>query len=129
MMFRKLTLALLAFVFVLSACSSPVGGGAGLTDGLGRTVKLSQPAQHIVSLAPSNTEILFAIGAGQQVAGRDMFSDYPEAAKSLPDIGGSMGEFSPQQNVALSTDPFLAAGPHKPEHVHASLKLWPSGYY
>src|SRR5258706_13119412 len=103
MMFRKLTLALLAFVFVLSACSSPVGGGAGLADGLGRTVKLSQPAQHIVSLAPSNTEILFAIGAGQQVAGRDMFSDYPEAAKSLPDIGGVLGGVHPHANFCPKT--------------------------
>ncbi len=128
-MFRKLTLALLAFVFVLSACSSPVGGGAGLTDGLGRTVKLSQPAQHIVSLAPSNTEILFAIGAGQQVAGRDMFSDYPEAAKSLPDIGGSMGEFSLEQIVALKPDLVLAAELNTPEQVKAFENLGLTVYY
>ncbi|HEX9332817.1 MAG TPA: hypothetical protein VF896_13065, partial [Anaerolineales bacterium] len=34
------------------------------TDGLGREVKLNGPAQRVISLAPSNTEILFAIGAG-----------------------------------------------------------------
>lgn len=41
-----------------------------LTDDLGRTVTLAGPAQRIVSLAPSNTEILFAVGAGKQVVGR-----------------------------------------------------------
>src|ERR1051325_1360369 len=40
-----------------------------LTDGLGREVKLSGPAQRVISMAPSNTEILFAIGAGDQVVG------------------------------------------------------------
>src|SRR5512140_955592 len=54
-----------------------------MTDGLGREVKLNGPAQRVVSLAPSNTEILFAIGAGSQVVGRDEFADYPEEAKSI----------------------------------------------
>jgi iron complex transport system substrate-binding protein len=128
-MFRKLTFALLAFMLLLSACSAPVGGAAGLTDGLGRNVVLSQPAQRVVSLAPSNTEILFAIGAGSQVAGRDMFSDYPEAATSLPDIGGSMGAFSLEQVVALKPDLVLAAELNTPEQVKSFEDLGLTVYY
>lgn len=41
----------------------------------------------IVSLCPSNTEILFAIGAGEQVVGVDSYSDYPHIVKSLPRVG------------------------------------------
>src|SRR5258708_32696709 len=69
---------------VLSTTSTPAG--ISLTDGLGRLVKLSGPAQRVVSMAPSNTEILFAIGVGGQVVGRDEFSDFPAEAKSLPSI-------------------------------------------
>src|SRR3989337_3060318 len=58
-----------------------------LTDGLQRTITLPAPAQRIVSLAPSNTEILFAIGAGPQLVGRDPLSDYPAEAQKVPDIG------------------------------------------
>ncbi len=133
-MFRKLTFAFVALMFLLSACGSvltatPTAAPINLTDGLGRAVKLSQPAQHIVSLAPSNTEILFAIGAGSQVAGRDMFSDYPEAAKSLPDVGGSMGNYSLEQIAALKPDLVLAAEINTPEQVKALENLGLRVYY
>jgi len=54
-----------------------------LTDGLGRSIELAAPAQRIVSIAPSNTEILFALGAGKQVVGREELSDYPAEAKNV----------------------------------------------
>lgn len=128
-MFRRITFALLALMLLLSACGGPVGGAAGLTDGLGRSVVLAHPAQRIVSLAPSNTEILFAIGAGAQVVGRDMFSDYPEAAKSVTDIGGSMGQFSLEQIVALKPDLILAAELNTPEQVKSFENLGLTVYY
>ncbi len=59
-----------------------------MQDGLGRTVTLTHPAVRIISLAPSNTEILFAIHAGGQIVGRDSFSDYPKEAQIIQDIGG-----------------------------------------
>ena len=90
-MLRKLTFSLAIFAVLLAACApavtptlapaateipatsaptleptlDPTAAPAGLTftDGLGREVKLAGPAQRIVSLAPSNTEILFAVGA------------------------------------------------------------------
>lgn len=86
-------------------------------DGLGREVNLTGFAQRVVSLAPSNTEILFAIGAGDQVVGRDEFADYPEEAKSIESVGGSFGEYSSEAIIALKPDLVLAAEINPPELV------------
>jgi len=132
-MSRKLFFVLLTLAFLLVACSpastpqpaplvTEVATSAPITlsDGLGRTVTLNGPAQRIVSLAPSNTEILFAVGAGTQVAGRDEASDYPDEALSLPTVGGWSG-FSTESIVALQPDLVLAGGINTPELV-ASLE-------
>ena len=58
-----------------------------ITDDSGAEVILRQPASRIVSLAPHLTELLFAAGAGDQVVGVVSYSDYPEAAKALPQVG------------------------------------------
>lgn len=94
-----------------------------LTDGLGNTVTLEKPAQKIVSLAPSNTEILFAIGAGDQVVGRDQFSDYPAEAQQAADIGGGFGELNTELIVSLNPDLVLAADLTPPEQVQALQNL------
>ncbi len=58
-----------------------------LTDGLGRSVTLPARPARIISYLPSNTETLFAIGAGDRIVGVDNFSDVPVAAKDLPKVG------------------------------------------
>lgn len=58
-----------------------------IVDDYGRTVELHGIPQRIVSVAPSPTEIMFAVGAGSQVVGVDNYSDYPAEARSLPQIG------------------------------------------
>ena len=90
-----------------------------LTDGLGNTVELAGPAQRIVSLAPSNTEILFAVGAGEQVVGRDSFSDYPETAFEVTDIGGGFAELDMETIISLEPDLVLAADITAPEQIQA----------
>jgi iron complex transport system substrate-binding protein len=112
-MLRK-TLLVLLLIPLLSACAggvTPTPGAApiNLVDDLGRTVVLSAPAVSVVSLAPSNTEILFAIGAGAQVVGRDEASDSPAEAASLPTVGGWAG-FSTESIIALNPDLVLAQG-------------------
>jgi iron complex transport system substrate-binding protein len=87
------------------------------TDGLGREVMLAAPAQRIVSLAPSNTEILFAIGAGSQVVGRDELSDYPEEAKAVESIGSAFQNLNTELIVSLKSDLVLAAEINTPEQV------------
>lgn len=103
--------------------------GLTFTDGLGREVTLAAPAERVVSLAPSNTEILFAIGAGDQVVGRDEFSDYPAEVAELDSVGGSMGEYSAEAIVALEPDLVLAAEINTPELVSQLEGLGLTVYY
>jgi iron complex transport system substrate-binding protein len=109
----------------------PAGPASELTftDGLGRTVTLAGPAQRIVSLAPSNAELLFAVGAGAQVVGVDEFTNYPEEAKALTKIGGSFGEFNTETIVSLQPDLVLASELNPPELVTTLENLGLTVYY
>ena len=108
-----------------TAVTTSAPSGITLTDGLGRKVSLGAPAKRIVSLAPSNTEILFAIGAGAQVVGRDDLSDYPPEVKSLATVGGNMGNLNLEQITKLQPDLVIAAEINSPEQVKSmeNLKL------
>lgn len=77
----KLILGALLFLSALARAEVNV------KDDAGRAVVLPAPAQRIVSLAPSVTELLYAVGAGSQLVGAVNFSDYPAAAKRLPRVG------------------------------------------
>jgi iron complex transport system substrate-binding protein len=88
-----------------------------VVDSLGATYALDVPAQRIISLAPSTTEILFAIGAGDQVVGREDFTNYPEEALALPSIGGTWGDLNTEAMLALEPDLVLAAPLTTPEQV------------
>ena len=132
-MLRK-TLILTLLFALLTACApqaTPTSAPATLTftDGLGREITLDGPAQRVVSLAPSNTEILFAVGAGSQVVGRDEFSDYPAGAASIDSVGGSMGQYSTEAIVALKPDLVLAAEINPPELVKQLEDLGLTVYY
>ncbi len=137
-MFRKLMLPLvLTFSVILAACAAPLTPTATavpptveptpapitLTDGLGRTVTLAAPAQRIVSLAASNTEIVFAIGAGKQLVGREEFSDYPPEALNVPSIGSLYPKANAEAIVALQPDLVLAAGITSPDDVKTLADL------
>ncbi len=125
----------LLLALLLGACAQPATPAATptpspivMTDGLGRTVTLAAPAQRVISLAPSNTEILFAVGAGGQVVGRDNFSNYPPEALELPGLGDFMG-FSIEQMVALQPDLVLLAEIHPPELVKSLEDAGLTVYY
>jgi len=100
-----------------------------LTDGLGRSIELAAPAQRIISIAPSNTEILFAIGAGEQVVGREEMSDYPAEAKDVASIGSVFQKLNTEAIVALQPDLILAAEINSPEQVKALEDLKLTVYY
>lgn len=58
-----------------------------VVDDNGDIVTLAKPAQRIISLAPSMTELLFSLGAGDRIVGVMAFSDFPLAAQNLPVVG------------------------------------------
>jgi iron complex transport system substrate-binding protein len=123
--------------FVLSACTQemptptalPTPEAIALTDGLDRSVELAKPAQRVVSLASSNTEILYAIGAGDLVVARDAYSDYPEEAKAVPSIGDGINGFDKEMIVSLKPDLVLAAEINTPEQVQEYADLGMTVYW
>jgi iron complex transport system substrate-binding protein len=135
--FSTCILAML-LVSLLVSCAKPAAPTAvptavdtsiTFTDGLGRTVTLVKPAQRVVSMAASVTEILYAIGAGDQVVGRDSFSDYPEEALAVTDIGGSMGDYSYETIASLNPDLVIAAEINTADQVKALEDLGLTVYY
>ena len=132
-MFRKLTFLLLMFGLLSAGCApsaaAPAAQGLNFIDGLGRAVILAGPAERVVSLAPSNTEILFAIGAGDHVVGRDQFSDYPADAAAVTDIGSAFEALNTELIVSLEPDLVLAAEINTPEQVNALEDLGITVYY
>lgn len=94
-----------------------------VTDGANRTVTITGAPQRIVSLAPSTTEIAFALGLGKQVIAVDSFSDYPAETKDLPKI--KTYPLNLEQIVSLKPDLVLAAGIQSPDDIKkiADLKL------
>ena len=75
------------FAMVLFGCVNAAAAQVTLRDDTGATVRLPKPASRIVSLAPHATENLFAAGAGDRLVGVVDYSDYPEAAKRIANVG------------------------------------------
>jgi iron complex transport system substrate-binding protein len=84
----------------LPSCRRSSGAGAS-----------SGPRLRVVSLSPSTTEALFAIGAGPFVVGRSRFCDYPPAATKLPAVGGFV-DVSLEATLGLA--PTLVVGARGP---------------
>lgn len=82
-----------------------------LTDGAGRQVTLDAAAKRIISLTPSNTEIVYAVGAGDLLVGDTEYCDFPEEAKNVAKIGGfSADTISIETILSLKPDVVLADG-------------------
>jgi iron complex transport system substrate-binding protein len=89
-----------------SSCFSkrtPPASARTVTDELGRSVHVPAQPQRIVSLAPSVTEILFALGAGDRVVGVTSYCDYPPEAREKPPVGDTLKP-SVEKIVALKAD-------------------------
>ncbi len=93
-----------------------------VTDDLGRTVTIEEEPQRIVSLAPSNTEILFALGLGDRVVGDTLYCDYPDAALSVEKVGG-YSDVDIEKVVSLDPDLILAEDIHKSDVIPALENL------
>lgn len=106
---RLLSHIFLALVALGGTSAASHAGAQALSarDDFGRTVQLAAPAQRIVSLSPHLTELLFAAGAGARVVGVVKHSDYPGAARNLPQIGAE-GAFSLEAILAARPDLVVA---------------------
>lgn len=77
-----------------------------VVDDAGRSVTLDGPPKRIMALTPSNTEILFALGAEDRIVAVDQWSDYPPAAKAKPRVAPF--SLSLEQIVRFSPDLILS---------------------
>ena len=78
-----------------------------VVDMLGREIMLPAPPRRIVSLVPSATELIYALGGQDRLVGRTDFCDYPPAAKDKPRVGGLISP-SLETIVALKPDLVIA---------------------
>lgn len=121
-MIRKLAVLVLLISIFIAGCSEnayvskspeenvvpPAATIIKVTDDFGYEVTLNKIPQRIVSLAPSNTEILFAIGAGDRVVGVTDYCNYPPEAMEKPKVGG-YSTVDIEKVIALNPDLVVAA--------------------
>ncbi len=89
-----------------------------LTDAFGNTVEIEETVERIVSLAPSHTETLYALGLGDQVVGVTEFCNYPPEVADKPKVGG-FANIDLEMVVGLEPNLVLATSLHVAEAVPA----------
>ena len=98
----------LALLMLLAAALPGAVAQTLLRDDRGRTQRFDAPPQRIVSLLPSLTESVCALGACARLVGTDRYSNWPAAVQALPKLGG-MEDAQVERIVALRPDVVLAA--------------------
>lgn len=105
---RGASLLALAFAMACGAggrdTQATATAGPVLVDDFGDTTRVARPAQRIVSLNPSTTEVLFAMGAGARVVGRTTWDAWPPGARAVPNLGDAL---RPNIEVVLAAHPDL----------------------
>ncbi|MFQ5960313.1 MAG: ABC transporter substrate-binding protein [Candidatus Methylomirabilales bacterium] len=91
------------WLFAVLLVGLPVQAGT-LVDMVGREVELHRPPRRIISLAPSLTEILYALGAGDAVVGVTDYANYPSEVKTKPSVGGGI---NPNMEMIVTLKPDL----------------------
>jgi iron complex transport system substrate-binding protein len=108
-----LMVVLLSIAFVLTACTpNEQTPTQYVVDDLGRLVTINGTPERIISLAPSNTEVLFALGLGDRVVGVTMYCDYPPEAQDKEKVGDYYGP-DIEKIIALQPDLVLATDFHR----------------
>lgn len=115
---KFLTGLALVFCFGITAHADIV-----VKDDTGAEVRLKQPAQRVIALAPHIAETLMAAGAGARLVGTVQYSDYPEAAKKIPRIG-SYVSLDMEAIVALKPDLVIGwQSGNSPAHIEKIRQL------
>jgi iron complex transport system substrate-binding protein len=92
-----------ALIVLASVAAAQAQASVTARDDEGNAVTLQKPAQRVISLAPHVTELLFAAGGGGHVAGAVAYSDFPEEAKKIQQIGSNR-ELDLERIMALKPD-------------------------
>jgi iron complex transport system substrate-binding protein len=100
--------AALVAVLAIALLGAPAVGQLALRDDRGVTVQLDRAPRRIVSLLPSLTETVCALGACDRLVGTDRFSNWPDSVASLPKLGG-IEDAQIERIVALKPDVVLAS--------------------
>jgi iron complex transport system substrate-binding protein len=95
------------FAFSPSVLADSGDGYIEILDDVGRKVRVKKYPERIVSLAPSNTEILFALGLGSKTVGVTSYCNFPPEAKRKKKVGGFANP-DIEKIIALSPDLLLA---------------------
>lgn len=113
----------LSVVIITAAGGVAIAAAPGrmVTDMLGLRVRIPEMPRRIVSLAPSVTEVVFALGQGHRLCGVTRFSDYPAAAQALPKVG-SYVQLDLERIVSLRPDLCIAVKDGNPKAVVARLE-------
>src|SRR5438067_1849994 len=88
---------------LLLAASLQAQAAVSVKDDAGATVTVAKPAQRVIALAPHVTELLFAAGGGSHIVGVVSYSDFPEEAKKIRQIGSNR-EVDLERIMALKPD-------------------------
>jgi len=121
---NTIVLAVVALIVVVGAAYYYPSGSSEITitDDLGRVVTLEKTPERIISIAPTNTEILFALGLGDKVVGVTDYCSYPEAAQDVEKIG-SFSTINMEKIASLNPDLILATGGSQSELVENLVNL------
>jgi iron complex transport system substrate-binding protein len=111
----------LGVAFSLSVVGAATGEAGLLKDQLGREVLVPDNPERVVSLAPSITEIVFALGEGHRLKGVTQHCDFPPEAGSLPKIGSYVHP-DLERIVALKPDLCLGTRDGNPREVAEQLE-------
>lgn len=114
--FRRAVLPAIAAVLLAMTLFAGRAGAEVFVDQVGRRVDIPAPPQRIVSLMPSITEIVFALGAGHRVKGVTLYSNEPPAAAELPKVGSYVHP-DVEKIVSLKPDLCLAVRDGNPRHI------------
>jgi len=117
-----------AFPAQTSPAHATLPAGRDLTDEVGRKIQIPQEVDRVVSLAPNLTEIVFALGDGNHLAGDTDFCDYPPEALQKPHVGGPVNP-NLEVIVSLMPDLVLATSMNRRETVNALDHIGLPVYY
>jgi iron complex transport system substrate-binding protein len=116
---------LVALALPFAACAHETRRpSARTTDDFGDTLSAGAPPRRIVSLNPSTTELLFAIGAGNRLVGRTTYDQWPVAARAVPDLGPGL---RPNVEAVLAVHPDLVVLYASDDNREAARRLRAAG--